>query len=151
MTRTQAPAFNARSPAALNSEAERLYNQLAGLASLAAFPVAKLPREIAATLGAAARAAQERIGELLPRYCGFGLGEMVDVADKPAGVGAACVESVFINEAGSASILLRAVDADGTALDQQLQFPLFYARCAMAPSDLARADDAEDPPSAPAP
>ncbi|MFC5511005.1 hypothetical protein ACFPOU_07690 [Massilia jejuensis] len=72
------------------------------------------------------------------------------MADKPAGVGAARVESVFINEAGSASILLRAVDADGTDLDQQLQFPLFYARCAMAPSDLAQAD-AEDPPSAPAP
>ena len=72
------------------------------------------------------------------------------MADKPAGVGAARVESIFINEPGSASILLRAVAADGTDLDQQLQFPLFYARCAVAPSDLAQAYS-EDPPSAPEP
>lgn len=145
-----APAISAKSQATHNSEAEQLYNHLTGLASLAAFPVAKLPGDMAASLGAAARAAQERIGELLPRYCGFGLGEVVDVADKPAGVGAARVESIFINEAGSASILLRAVAADGTDLDQHLQFPLFYARCAMAPSDLAPAD-AEETLSTPAP
>lgn len=133
----QAPAINVRGLASHDSEVEQLYNHLTGLASLAAFPVAKLPHDIAATLGTAARAAQERISELLPRYCGFGLGEVVDLANKPAGVGAARVESVFINEAGSASILLRAVDADRTDLDQQLQFPLFYARCAMAPIETA--------------
>lgn len=55
MTTMQAPGFNAKSLVAHNSEAEQLYNHLTGLASLAAFPVAKLPRDIAATLGAAAR------------------------------------------------------------------------------------------------
>lgn len=150
MIRMQTPAINQKSPAAHSSEAEQLYTHLTGLASLAAFPVATLPSDMAITLGAAARAAQDRIGELLPRYCGFGLGEVVDVVDKPAGAGAARVESVFINEAGSPSILLRAVGADGIELDHHLQFPLFYARSAMSPSEFVPAD-VEEPPAAPAP
>lgn len=138
------------STAAHDSEAEQLYNHLTGLASLAAFPAAMLPLDIAATVAAAAQVAQERIGELLPRYCGFGLGEMVSTADKSASAGAARVKSLFINEAGSPSILLRAVGPNGIELDHHLQLPLFYARSAMVLSDLAPLG-AEGAPCAPAP
>lgn len=129
---------------------ERLYEQLAGLAALAAFPAAQLPGDLAASIGAAAKAAQDRIGELLPQYCGFGLGYLVDVAGTPTGIGPARVENVLINEGGAASILLRAVGDDGAELDQRLQFPLFYARRAMTPSQWASADP-EEPAPAPAP
>lgn len=144
-----APVSRSTSTAAHNSEAEQLYTHLAGLASLVAFPAATLPRDIA-TVAAAARVAHERIGELLPRYCGFGLGEVVGMAGKPAGTGAARVKSLFINETGSPSILLRAVGADGIELDHHLQLPLFYARSAMVPSDLALPGP-DVVPSAPAP
>jgi len=146
----QAQASPATSPASHDSEAGRLYDQLTGLASLMAFPVAKLPPDLASVVGAATEAAEQRIRELLPQYCGFGLGEVVDVAEIQPGIGAGLVESVFINEGGSPSILLRAVSGDGTVLAQHMQFPLFYARTALTPVEAAPADP-EDEPAAPAP
>ncbi|RLM48817.1 hypothetical protein DVK02_18690, partial [Halobellus sp. Atlit-31R] len=105
---------------------------------LAAFPTAKLPLDLAVIIGAAADAAKERIGALMPRYCGFGIGEVVEVAGAGLSPSMALVERMFINEAGSASILLRPISEEGADLGRTLQFPLFYAKSGLLPGGQRR-------------
>lgn len=113
------------------SEEDRLYDHLSGLAALSAFPSSKLPLDLAVTLAAAADSAKERIAAILPRYCGFGIGDVVEVAAIASGANTARVEGVCINEGGTASIQLQPLAADGAAY-AVVQFPLFYARTGLS-------------------
>lgn len=113
------------------SEEDRLYEHLSGLAALCAFPSSMLPLDLAVTVAAAADTAKECIAAILPRYCGFGVGDVVEVAAMASGANTARVEGVCINEGGTASIQLQPLGADGAA-QALLQFPLFYAKTGLS-------------------
>jgi len=70
-----ARACYTNTPASRGAEVDVLYQHLSSLAALAAFPASELPLDLAVAVAAAAEAAREHIGTMLPRYCGLGLGE----------------------------------------------------------------------------
>ena len=75
-----ASAIQVGMPPSHVSKDERLSHHLSSLAALAAFPSSNLPLDLAVAVAAAADAAKERIGAILPRYCAFGIGDVVEVA-----------------------------------------------------------------------
>lgn len=93
------------------SKDERLSDHLSSLAALAAFPSSNLPLDLAVAVAAAADAAKKRIGAILPRYCGFGIGDVVEVAAITGGENTVHVDGECLNERGTASILLQPIGA----------------------------------------